>query len=379
VGLNGVNLAQLQSLAKARIAIVICKHDHAVPSGLSRVPQLTVHRARDASEALALRDRHPGAVILCEAGKAAVSNAAQLGPCFLFQASDSDSEFPALSADASPRMLSMAMDIASRSADDEELLCHGKLEGLSLHEAIATASAFSLSQRLDIVANGAAAGCVCIARGAVESAEAAKLQGEEALSYLASLKGAAYRLIRTARLVATGREEPFRRVTRRVAIGAAATMPPKPNPSPIKVLPLAIPREDYAVAAEAPKTMPPLDDDWEPRATSTLERRLAHIDFFEQAVIVNAEGDLVAALGAETEHLQKLAVTLSAVVSLARDIEGPGSDENCEFSCEGRTLFGVHAAGLFALVAPTRRSITKNKLHALRNLLIAGASEGSAP
>jgi hypothetical protein len=104
---------------------------------------------------------------------------------------------------------------------------------------------------------------------------------------------------------------------------------------------------------------------------SPLETRLSNIDSFEQAVVIDAEGQLIASLGADTEGLQKLAVTLCAVSSLARSIADSGNGGSSELNCSGRTLFGLHAGELFALVVPTRRSMTKGKLHAIRSLLIS--------
>jgi hypothetical protein len=109
------------------------------------------------------------------------------------------------------------------------------------------------------------------------------------------------------------------------------------------------------------------------RELSSLEHALASVDFFEQAVVVNHAGDLIAALGPHADTLRTLAACLSGITSIAREVLRAGGEESCEFVCDGRTYFGVHTAGLFALVAPTRRSITRERLEAIRQILISGA------
>ncbi len=100
---------------------------------------------------------------------------------------------------------------------------------------------------------------------------------------------------------------------------------------------------------------------------SSLERQLGHIDFFEQAVVVDSEGNVIAAIGAEPESILGVANLLRALMEDATCI---GAPLTCELTCDGRTFFGVLGGKRFALLAPTRRDMTTERLAAVLRLLI---------
>lgn len=149
-------------------------------------------------------------------------------------------------------------------------------------------------------------------------------------------------------------ETPFRRITQRVSL--AEIIAPRSTKAPLD-RPTQRPTEQ------------PVSD------TSLFEHRLAHVDFFEQAIVVDRQGNVVASIGTEPGAIRAVAMTLLALLGVVEGGDRIGAPESCELLCEGRTFFGVRVDGLFAVVAPTRRSMTSPRLAELRALLV---EEGAA-
>jgi hypothetical protein len=201
-------------------------------------------------------------------------------------------------------------------------------------------------------------GTIRVVGGQVTLVEAGRLRGEEALAALEHLSSATLSLSRAV---------PLARLTL-----------PVPVPAQEETRIRLVNRDSESDGAPPTMGNPPSDDRESARGdrewSSRVERRLAGIDFFESAVILDARGNVLASLGVGQTH-RSIAVTLFAVTSLARNFAEAGPNVDCELTYGGRTLFGVHAAGLFAIVVPTRGSMTRQRLLALRSLLTEAAAE----
>ncbi len=104
-------------------------------------------------------------------------------------------------------------------------------------------------------------------------------------------------------------------------------------------------------------------------ATAALERRLGRVDFFDQAVVVDRDGRVLASLGPDPEPFYQLATCLFTVLYETRMTEDPHTPMTCTLECDERTLVGCKSGVFFVLVAPTRGAVAPDRLKALLALV----------